>query len=97
MTSWRPASCITSSPGIRRRLLARKPAEYGADRQAEAAKEALGENVPGHVFARREHILKCSPAFIDDARAFVHRDAHVCKRDPRPQRQTVKRWTIDRN
>src|SRR5579863_8758186 len=88
---------MMSSPGICRRLPARKLAEHGADRQAETPEVALREDVPGHDFSRRKHILEWPPASIDDARAFVHRDSHVRERDPRPQRQTVKRRTIDRN
>src|SRR5579872_7085018 len=88
---------MTSSPGTCRRLSARQSAEHGADRQAEASKITFGENVSGHDFSRRENILKCAPALIDDARAFVHLDSHVCERDPRPQRKPIKRRTIDRN
>src|SRR5216683_8194464 len=87
---------MTSSPGICRRLLARKSAEYGADRQAETSEVTFRENIAGHDFSRREHILKRFPILIDDARAFVYRDSHVRERDPWPQRQPIKRRTIDR-
>src|SRR5579863_9356530 len=87
---------MTSSPGIRRRLSARKPAEYGADGQAETSEVTLRKNVSGHDFSRGKYILEGPPALIDDARAFVHRDSHVCERDPRAQRQPVKWRTIDR-
>src|ERR1700688_3784691 len=87
---------MTSSPGICRRLPARESAEHGADRQTESSEVAPRENISRHDFSRREHILKRSPALIDHARAFVHRDSHVCKRDPWPKRKAIKRWTVDR-
>src|ERR1700747_320176 len=86
---------MTSSPGIGRRFLARESSEDRTDGQAETSEITLRKNISGHDFSCRENVLECTPALIEDARAFVHRDSHVRKRDPRPQRQAVKRRAID--
>src|SRR4029077_11936297 len=86
---------MTSSPGIGRRFLARESSEYRTDGQAETSEITLRKNISGHDFSCRENVLERPSALIHDARAFVHRDSHVRERDPRPQRQTVKRRSID--
>src|SRR5229473_4720371 len=86
---------MTSSPGIGRRFLARESSEDRTDGQPETSKITLRKNIPGHDFSCRENILERASAFMKNMGAFVHRDAHVRKCDPRPQRQAVKRRPID--
>src|SRR5665213_4050628 len=78
-----------------RRLSAREPPEYGSDRHAKSAEIALGENISGHDLSRRENIWKWFSMLIDDARAIINFNAHVCERDTRPQRQRVERRPFD--
>src|ERR1700730_14717585 len=78
-----------------RRFLARESSEYRTDGQAETSQISLRKNISGHDFSCRENILERASALIHDARAFVHRDAHVRKCDPWPQRQAVKRRQVD--
>src|SRR5262249_45983278 len=77
-----------------RRLDSSDLAEDRADRHPHAGHIALSEDVSGHDFAGREHVLG-KPPLHDDARVVVHGDTEVREGDARSQRVGPERRRVE--